>query len=201
MTIAEITVVRARLDSLPGDAAGLSVDERTRAETMPVAAARQFVAGRSLLRRVLGEALGVEPRRIALLDDAVAKPRLLEPATIDFNLSHGGAWLLVAVARGCSVGIDVEPRMPGRDEAAIATALGPWLDVASDFTQQWARLEAICKVDGRGLTIPIDPDLGAGHSVVDLDLDHDHAAALAWSGGAAQITHTLITRPLARLEA
>jgi 4'-phosphopantetheinyl transferase len=187
-TGAEITVVRARLAGVPCDRAVLSPGECARADRLPAAAAHAFVAGRCLLRRVLGRALGVEPATVELIDVDGEKPRLAGDGDLDFNVSHGGDWVLIALARGCKVGVDVEPMYPSRDVAAISAALGIAPSATVSFAQEWARLEARCKATGRGLTIPLDPDLADDVTVRDLVLAPDHAAAVAWTGGAARLT-------------
>lgn len=183
----EITLVRARLADVPGDPSVLASSEHARAERLAPVARRTFVAGRTLVRRVLGRALGLAPRDVVIVEPEDGKPHL-PLRTLDWSLSHGGAWLLLALARGGQVGVDVEPLAPSRDADAIAAALGLALSPTITFAQQWARLEALCKATGRGLTVPIDPDVGAGLTVRDLDLAPDHAAAIAWTGHAAHIT-------------
>lgn len=183
----EITLVRARLADVPCDPAVLSAEERTRAAGLAGARARTFIAGRGLVRRTLARTLGVAPTELVIVEPPDGKPHL-PLRTVDFSLSHGGAWLLLALARGGQVGVDVEPLAPARDADAIAAALGLTLSPTVTFAQQWARLEALCKATGRGLTVPIDPDVGAGLTVRDLDLAPDHAAAIAWTGTVAHIT-------------
>lgn len=189
---AEITLVRARQIDVRADASSLSFAERVSAAKLAPLAARAFVAGRALLRRSLGRALATDPRALALGADDNGRPRLETACGIDFNLSHGGAWIVIAIAHGCRVGIDVEPRHPTRDVDAIVDALGllPACDV--DFATRWSRIEATCKLTGRGLTVPIDPPLtneSRGITVVDLHLDDAHAAALAWSGETPPVLH------------
>lgn len=167
-----------------GDYSLLSADERARAAALATDAARAFVAGRTLLRRMLGDELAIDPRSLRLDVDARGRPRVVDHPRIDFNLSHGGDWVMVAIGRGHRVGVDIEPRHPPRDVAAILAALelAPLPELG--FADRWARIEALCKLSGRGLTIPIDPDditAAAGVTLVDLELDDDHAAALAWT--------------------
>jgi acyl CoA:acetate/3-ketoacid CoA transferase alpha subunit len=65
---ADIAVVRARIADLAGTAL-LSPDEQRRAGAMGSAAARAFVAGRTLLRRLLSRWLDLDPRPIELCEE------------------------------------------------------------------------------------------------------------------------------------
>ncbi|MFQ6018930.1 MAG: 4'-phosphopantetheinyl transferase family protein, partial [Kiloniellaceae bacterium] len=109
----EVHVWRVALDVGPKHAAGLeamiSADERARAARYRRAENRiRFIAGRGTLRRLLGAYLRRDPRALAFGYGAWGKPVLIEGGGLAFNLSHARDLALVAVARGCDVGVDVE---------------------------------------------------------------------------------------------
>jgi 4'-phosphopantetheinyl transferase len=155
------------------------------------------IAGRSLARRVLGRALGVDPLALAFADGPHGKPALVG-ASLAHSVAHGGDYVIVAVARGGEVGVDVEPIVPGRRFEAIAEAalgndaLAALLAVAPAarprlFTRWWVQLEAIAKATGRGLEVPVDRRIPDGYRVAPLPPFDGHVAAVAWSGGPARI--------------
>src|SRR5687768_10014872 len=72
---------------------------------------RRFLAARGLLRHILARYAGTDPEHVALGYGQQGKPFLLENPDIQFNLSHTGDVLVVGVARGLPLGIDVERTM------------------------------------------------------------------------------------------
>ncbi|GFO53719.1 4'-phosphopantetheinyl transferase [Geomonas sp. Red276] len=70
---------------------------------------RRFFVGRGILREELGYALGRAPVEIELREGEFGKPRLVEePEPVSFNVAHAEEHLLIALARGRQVGIDLE---------------------------------------------------------------------------------------------
>ncbi|MCM0081530.1 4'-phosphopantetheinyl transferase superfamily protein [Geomonas sp. Red32] len=70
---------------------------------------RRFFVGRGILREELGYALGRPPADIELREGAFGKPRLVEePEPVSFSVAHAEEHLLIALARGRQVGIDLE---------------------------------------------------------------------------------------------
>jgi 4'-phosphopantetheinyl transferase len=188
----DIAVVRGRIAELARTPL-LAPDEERRAERMLPVAAASFVAGRTLLRQLLGRWLERDPRPIRITDDPDAKPRLdRDDADLDFNVAHAGDFVLVAVARGRAIGVDVEHVSRRRRVTAIAeAALGP--DAAYElrmlplarraarFTCWWVRIEAVCKATGAGLTFPVDDSIPPGFTVRDVAMPAGYRAAVAWS--------------------
>lgn len=138
----------------------LSADERQRHEGFGAAdAARRFVAGRALLRSVVGGCLGVEPWALPIDIDDAGKPYApaADAAGLSFNLSHDGDDLVLAVARARGVGVDVVA-MDRRDQAMrIAARMFPALDHARilEATDDplrvlkiWALKESAAKAEG-----------------------------------------------------
>jgi 4'-phosphopantetheinyl transferase len=146
--------------------ASLSAEEQERAERyLRKEVGRRFVVGRAALRRILGVCLKLSPSAIRIETDSLGKPRLAADGSesdMRFNLAHSGDLALVAVTRGCEVGIDVEQFRsverwqqialnyfhPSEDAAIAATE--PFRR-AEAFLQCWTRKEAILKSAGVGL--------------------------------------------------
>lgn len=149
----------------------LSAEERARAARLVIEhARRQFVVARALLRRVLGAWLGVEALEVQLAQEPRGRPVLGEPhasSGIRFNLSHSGMHGLLAVARDCVVGCDLEvirPEVATQDIARRYFAPGevrrlaalPASERSAAFFRCWTRKEAYLKALGSGLAVPLD---------------------------------------------
>lgn len=148
----------------------LSDDERRRADRFLREEDRtRFIAARALLRRTLAEALGERPERLAFAYGAHGKPALAAPfdaSGLRFNLSHSAGRALLAVARDCEVGVDLERIRPVRFGAKIArrffsdgeqhaldgVAGSAWNE---GFFRCWTRKEAFIKAVGDGLSFPL----------------------------------------------
>lgn len=152
-------------------AALLSEDEQARAARLRVPLARQrFVAGRGLLRHLLGVYLEVAPQSLRFAYRPHGKPYLhpdLGAPDVRFNLSHSQGLALFAFAAGREVGVDLEVIRSDRDHAKLASrffsarevqalqALEPG-DRMAGFFRCWTRKEAYLKARGEGLAIPLD---------------------------------------------
>lgn len=174
-------------------------EEQRQAEAMPAAAARAFVAGRSLLRHLVGRLLDEDPQALVLRERAGGKPVLQHRAKVAFSVAHGGTLAVVAISRETEVGVDVEPISARRrvediaaaafgEDALAALLARPLVERAREFTRWWVRAEATCKATGRGLVIPLEPEPPAGFSVEHVAVPGEHVAAVAWTGGPARIT-------------
>jgi 4'-phosphopantetheinyl transferase len=167
---ADVRVAVGRLD-LPQPrvaalAATLSVEEVERAQTMAPDRARRFVAARGTLRELLGSLIGLAPSDVKIGYGAHGKPELDGP--LRFSVSHSGELVLIAVALGREVGVDVElvRRLFDRDGFARAVleteeqeAVTQLPETARDsaLLAAWTRKEALLKAAGEGL----GPDLEA----------------------------------------
>jgi 4'-phosphopantetheinyl transferase len=150
-------------------AASLADDERARAARFVFERdRRRFVAARGILRRILGDRLGVEPGRIRFEYGPRGKPRLAGPdAPVRFNVAHSGGHGLVVVSATADVGADLEVVRPLADAMAIAErhfspdersrllAL-PAAEREVAFFRCWTRKEAYIKGLGEGLAHPLD---------------------------------------------
>ncbi|HET9678409.1 MAG TPA: 4'-phosphopantetheinyl transferase superfamily protein [Solirubrobacterales bacterium] len=157
-------------------------------------------AASQALRRVLAVYLDASPEKIELETGPHGKPRLKGEARLRFNLSHSADLLVIAVTLDREVGIDVERIDPGRDAPALARRALPPEDAAAVataapeeraqvFHAAWARLEAVAKCLGTGLSVPAaEPATRREQlSVVALDLGPGFAAALAVEGEAPTV--------------
>lgn len=166
---AEVWICRGAPDS-GMDVAWLSDSERVSiaAKRLPADRARS-AAGRILLKRLLAAEFGIDPGTVELLaaGGRGARPELAwvqqpgGPRGLSANISHAGDQVLVAVARGGMVGVDVEQHcatgFDGFDQVALSAqeralvagtpaALQPRL--RAEF---WVRKEAALKAVGAGL--------------------------------------------------
>ncbi len=169
--------------------------------------ARWYRAAHAALNVLLAEALSCSPASLKIEADAQGKPRL-NPPLLHFNLSHSGAWALVAMHREFELGVDIEVHAPSGDLDSLARSVfspGEWQDwqalppsqrVAALF-DAWTRKEACIKALGTGLqTAPETVHVGVGRpdegewapatgpSVRWMDLrlpaPQAHSACLAW---------------------
>jgi 4'-phosphopantetheinyl transferase len=86
---------------------------------------RQFLAGRVLLRRMLGRLLAMAPTQIELIERPGQAPLLMpgHAASPGLSLSHSGHWVACAVSTDTGLGLDIEVINPERDIDALAAAV------------------------------------------------------------------------------
>ncbi|MDG4552190.1 MAG: 4'-phosphopantetheinyl transferase superfamily protein [Candidatus Contendobacter sp.] len=150
---------------LPALAATLTVDERERAARFRFSEHRdRFIAGRGLLRELLGRYLDRSAAALRIEPGAHGKPALAGAdigAELHFNLSHSSDRVLYAVAHR-EVGVDLERLDRSVNHAAIiervcaprewaAFRALPAERLQSAFFACWTRKEAIAKALGGGL--------------------------------------------------
>jgi len=140
----------------------LSAEEQAKASGMtnPAMKAR-FKVGRGLRRKMLADATGLAPKEMTFVESEEGKPRALNVAGWDFNVSHSGDYVAVAVGQG-QVGVDLEHVRPVRemgsivdryfhpDEAVTWRSLAPGLREEAFFVL-WSAREAAMKCVGLGL--------------------------------------------------
>lgn len=211
----EVVVWRLRLTGDPGQVGAwlgaLPPGERERAARFRhLADAERFVLGRTAVRRIIGRCLGTGPDQVELVADREGKLHLGQDGDRwEFNLSHSGRYVLVAVAWARPVGVDVEQRRPDFPEEIAARCLAPeeLADLHSVpapgrmevFYALWTRKEAVLKARGLGLGFPLqdfsvsslpgrpprlqrwsdEREPGLTWRLWSLELDAGHAAALA----------------------
>ncbi|MEW5915615.1 MAG: 4'-phosphopantetheinyl transferase superfamily protein [Gemmatimonadota bacterium] len=147
----------------------LSAEERAVAEGFESADRRRaYIAAHALLRVVLGHYAGVAPNELVFRYGRRGKPELASPERdLQFNMSHSRDMVLVAVARGRRVGVDIEHiDEPGDVRRIAARFLSPRDRDAIDqlpadrqrdaFLRCWTRKEAYMKARGDGISRPLD---------------------------------------------
>ena len=139
----------------------LDVPERARLRAMRRADVRlRFSAGRWLVRRILARRLGCTEAEVELAVGAHGRPSLAAGG-IDFNLSHAGSLVVLALST-TRVGIDVEVTNRTTDWRAIARRFFSPVEFAAieacdeaerrtAFFRAWTRKEAFVKALGTGL--------------------------------------------------
>ena len=141
----------------------LSPEEQARATRFRFERDRaHYVACRTALRLLLGEALGLLPEAVPLTYGPHGKPESLVP----FNVSHSGGLALIALGGSAPLGVDIqqvrtdlEPLSLGRTvytetELAALAAL-PQAQQHDAFFTAWTRKEAIIKAEGGGFSSPL----------------------------------------------
>ncbi|MFT4002268.1 MAG: 4'-phosphopantetheinyl transferase superfamily protein [Rhizobium sp.] len=155
----------------------LSMTEKKRAAAFRSSAARRlFVAGRVLCRGIIGNMVGCAPQALSLAITPSGRPYLCDYPEIDFNLSHSGDRLALAVCHGGRVGIDIERLDAFSEEIAFEIMPQILSDQELDRVQRlaaeerrtvllsyWVRKEAALKCLGEGFlanpqTVTLDPD-------------------------------------------
>lgn len=195
-----VQVWRADLDHppVPVDALArtLSGDEHARAGRFHRARDRnRFIAGRGLLRVLLGVALGRSSSSLRFHYNAYGKPALESGgASLGFNLSHSDGAALFALAWGRAVGVDIERVRPETaatslaarylpaGEAARLSSLPP--DRRADaFTRAWVRREAYVKALGVGMLAATAPVAGGRWACHDVEAGAGYRGAMVLLGG------------------
>lgn len=125
------------------------------------------LAGWEFLREVLSRYLAIPPQELVFDFGPRGKPSLTQDQNHDalrFSLSHSRGTLLVAVARGREVGVDVETIRPERPHLALAQRFFSALEAEAfsalpvrvrpfAFASAWTRKEAYLKATGEGISL------------------------------------------------
>ncbi len=117
----------------------------------------RFIAGRGLLRSILGERLECEPSEIEFEYSSFGKPHLKDSA-LCFNLAHAEDRFVLAVCER-AVGVDIELRRSVPDLNGVvaqvfsAAELQLWKSNPTNekFLSLWTRKEALLKGIGAGI--------------------------------------------------
>jgi len=194
----------------------LSPAEAVRAERLKSPLARnRFIAGRGMLRRILGQYLGIDPADVEIAAGEHGKPFLADSAAnLRFNVSHADEILVLAVTVDVEIGVDIERIDAGKDIHAMARLAFsrqeqeellamPAAQQVEAFHRCWVRKEACLKACGRGFVLP-----GGSFSVslrneapaealvccneatwhvLDIDAPHNYCGALAFEARASDI--------------
>ena len=125
--------------------------------------------------RWLAQQLGCEPIAVALVRDALGRPRLGALLRgFDVSWSHSGEGMLIALGESVQIGVDLERlrsrpqalalarRFFARAEAAWLASLPPQARETA-FVRLWCAKEAVLKAHGRGLAFGLDKLVFAEH--------------------------------------
>lgn len=117
----------------------------------------RYRAAHGLLRLLLGAATGRDAAALQFSRRPHGKPFLLDAGPLDFNLSHGGGWVAVAMSSSGRIGVDVEadrPRYFWEEIAASFLAPGEIPRAGKiGFLKIWTAKEAALKAHGAGFAI------------------------------------------------
>lgn len=166
----QVDVWRINLDLSPATVKSLEstllADDAKRADRFryPIDRKRYIVA-HGCLRSILARYLQCKPEELRFNTNKHGKPTA-ESYKLEFNLSHSGDYVLIAVAQEHKVGIDVERirsdmefesiahRFFSPNETAELTSMPPEQKTIA-FFNCWTRKEAYIKAQGLGLSLPL----------------------------------------------
>ena len=156
-----------------------------------------FLLGRSLLRALLASLLGLSPAEVSIVTGRHGKPSC--PNGPEFNVSHSGDLVLIAVHPTSAVGVDVEAKPGPADWEPIAARVLP-VDVclaiqalpreqqSLAFLQAWCHLEAQLKMVGTGFQVePVAHAGSTGFRQCQLVLPRGYVGSVAISNESAGI--------------
>lgn len=177
----------------------LSPDERMRAERFHFERdSKCFIAGRGILRTILGSYLSVEPSRLRFCYGKYGKPALADTfgkETICFNLSKSDGVVLFAFTRDRGIGVDIErvrdisemdeiaERFFSVRENVVFRAL-PESKKKEAFFSCWTRKEAFIKAIGDGFFWPLgkfDVSVAPSQPARVLRIEGDSKEASRWT--------------------
>jgi 4'-phosphopantetheinyl transferase len=155
---------------------------------------RRYIAGRGILRILLGQYMGKAPEAIEIAYSEYGKP-FLEGQPLQFNLAHSEALAVFAFCQTADVGVDVERIRHVSDAEGIAARFFAPSEneifQATDVDRRdeaffacWTRKEAFIKAVGEGLSYPLDSfevafSVGEEPRLVSVDGNKEQAAR--WS--------------------
>lgn len=124
--------------------------------------AQQFVVARGVLRTIVGHYLDQPSRNVQFCYGSTGKPEVADDSRLQFNVSHSGGMVLVAIANEREVGVDVERiNRVFEFESLAAHFFSPSENAALQkipadmrrraFFLTWSRKEALLKAKGEGL--------------------------------------------------
>lgn len=126
-----------------------------------------FVRRHAFVRRVLASYLHVAPGEVAIRALPGHRPELDPSSGVCFSTSASGDAIVVAVAHGRRVGVDIERLRDVDDPVGVACALFTEGEIAAirslppdarslAFLDTWTRKESYVKAIGEGLRVPLD---------------------------------------------
>jgi 4'-phosphopantetheinyl transferase len=173
----------------------LSAEERARLARLHLREDQQrFLAGRGLLRLLIGAGLNLPAERVEFNYGPFGKPFVAPCAgtpALHFNVSHSGKLVLLAFSPAHEVGVDVEEVRREPDLETVARQIFSadehrgWLRLnpaerLTTFYQAWTRHEASLKAMGLGFIGEQDAALDARLVSFDLALPEGYQGAVGW---------------------
>ncbi|MCL2253252.1 MAG: 4'-phosphopantetheinyl transferase superfamily protein [Lachnospiraceae bacterium] len=124
------------------------------------------LAGEAMLRIIVGEKVGVMPKKLNIIRPRGEKPFFADYSGIYFNISHSGKWVICAI-NDDEIGIDIEeikdkevnPSLIRKVLSAMEQEYVEKLDdeqKAKAFYRFWTMKEAYIKYTGQGLRLELD---------------------------------------------
>lgn len=167
----DVHVWAAGLDQSPGRLSSLkqtlSPDEQCRAGRFHFERDRhRFIAGRGILREILGSYTDIHPAQLRFDYCPRGKPILADSSELrrlHFNLGHSEDLMVLAVTRACIVGVDIERirEIPEMERIVVqyfsAGEAAQFMASPKDrklraFYRLWTRKEAILKASDEGIS-------------------------------------------------
>lgn len=159
--------------------------------------AERHIISRALVRLLLGHLLNTRPESLRFRYNGFGKPSISQAQnkrSLQFNVSHSGDLILIALAVDSQVGVDVERVREDLDIESIAKHLfsaherADLAALSSDqrhqgFFRCWSRKEAFIKARGEGLSLPghrFDVTLNPGEPAGLLATRPDPSEASRW---------------------
>ncbi|MDH0434818.1 4'-phosphopantetheinyl transferase superfamily protein [Aeromonas caviae] len=194
-------------EQLIGLSSGLSPEEyRHWHEIRQPGRQREYLLGRVLLRRLLAERLHCPAGSLAFHIGEHGKPMLCNHHW-QFNLSHSGDWLVLALCREGPLGVDIEMGLRRRPILPLAErfyAPGEYLwlrtlpvqEQDSAFYRLWSRKEAVLKAHGDGISAGLDKICFLPEQAWQLNnhLDNRHYEIRDWPAGSGWLSLAAPTR-------
>jgi 4'-phosphopantetheinyl transferase len=174
----------------------LNTGEVSRAERFRFPHLREsFVIAHGVLRYLVGRYSDRLPAEIRFSFGSKGKPMAVGANGLQFNMTHSGDVTMIALARDCEIGVDVEKIRPLLDMQRIAdqffcveeaAELRAVLSVERNhaFFCSWTRKEAYVKAIGAGLYIPLNSfrvPVAPTATPRFIHIDHDTTAAREWN--------------------
>jgi len=173
----------------------LSPDEQMRADKFYFEHdKRHFIVGRGVLRMLLSQYTGIDPRALQFKYGRSGKPFLVNAEDLRFNISHSKDLALYGFTYNREIGVDIEYMRTIDDFEQIAERFFsakenevfrtlPYHKRMEGFYNCWTRKEAYIKATGDGLSYSLDRfdvTLAPGEEAKLLSIDGNAELAAEW---------------------
>lgn len=147
----------------------LSSEELAQAEHFHPNLKTQYISTRYMTRTILSRyEQSIQPSAWSFKTTTFEKPRIANKSVdLDFNISHSGNCIILAVSRRLSVGVDIEIVNKHLDLGDISRTylslpereylrkFTDKLEQRNEFFRIWTLKEAVIKAAGNGISIPL----------------------------------------------